>query len=67
VDYLATIFTKAITINGLEQLRNIQTPKRISYIHIASTLWLGPFMAYRNKNHSKKVITSYEGGIRKGT
>ncbi|KAJ4952869.1 hypothetical protein NE237_029701 [Protea cynaroides] len=53
-DYLATMFTEAITINGPEQLGNIQVPKRASYIRaimlelsrIAShLLWLGPFMA----------------------
>ncbi|MFQ6622213.1 hypothetical protein Gotur_001656 [Gossypium turneri] len=54
LDYLATMFTKAITVNGPEQLGNMQVPKRASYIrvimlelsHIAShLLWLGPFMA----------------------
>ncbi|PIN27079.1 NADH:ubiquinone oxidoreductase, NDUFS2/49 kDa subunit [Handroanthus impetiginosus] len=53
-DYLATMFTEAITVNGPEQLGNIQVPKRASYIRaimlelsrIAShLLWLGPFMA----------------------
>ena len=53
-DYLATVFTEAITVKGLEWLGNIQGPKRASYIrvimlelsHIAShLLWLGPFMA----------------------
>ena len=53
-DYLATVFTEAITVKGLEWLGNIQVPKRASYIrvimlelsHIAShLLWLGPFMA----------------------
>ena len=53
-DYLATVFTEAITVNGPEWLGNIQVPKRASYIrvimlelsHIAShLLWLGPFMA----------------------
>ncbi|KAL3618281.1 hypothetical protein CASFOL_038602 [Castilleja foliolosa] len=53
-DYLATMFTEAITVNGPERLGNIQVPKRASYIRaimlelsrIAShLLWLGPFMA----------------------
>ncbi|EXB30986.1 NAD(P)H-quinone oxidoreductase subunit H [Morus notabilis] len=53
-DYLATMFTEAITINGPELLGNIQVPKRASYIRaimlelsrIAShLLWLGPFLA----------------------
>ncbi|PHT95610.1 NAD(P)H-quinone oxidoreductase subunit H, chloroplastic [Capsicum annuum] len=52
-DYLATMFTKAITINGPEQLGNIQVPKRASYIRVimlelsriaSHLLWLGPFM-----------------------
>nr|YP_010340442.1 NADH-plastoquinone oxidoreductase subunit 7 [Solanum imamense]UNZ92767.1 NADH-plastoquinone oxidoreductase subunit 7 [Solanum imamense] len=33
-DYLATMFTEAITINGPEQLGNIQVPKRASYIRV---------------------------------
>ena len=54
LDYLATVFTEAITVNGPEWLGNIQVPKRPSYIrvimlelsHTAShLLWLGPFMA----------------------
>ncbi|CAN4087052.1 unnamed protein product [Withania somnifera] len=53
-DYLATMFTEAITINGPEQLGNIQIPKRASYIRVimlelsriaSHLLWLGPFMA----------------------
>lgn len=53
-DYLATMFTEAITVNAPEKLANIQVPKRASYIRmimlelsrIAShLLWLGPFMA----------------------
>jgi NAD(P)H-quinone oxidoreductase subunit H len=53
-DYLATMVTEAITINGLEQLGNIQVPKRASYIRVimlelsriaSHLLWLGPFMA----------------------
>ncbi|KAI9383372.1 hypothetical protein POPTR_013G074650v4 [Populus trichocarpa] len=51
-DYLATMFTEAITINGPEQLGNIQVPKRASYIRVimlelsriaSHLLWLGPF------------------------
>ncbi|KAB5511225.1 hypothetical protein DKX38_030150 (chloroplast) [Salix brachista] len=51
---LATMFTEAITINGPEQLGNIQVPKRASYIRVimlelsriaSHLLWLGPFMA----------------------
>jgi|TARA_B110000971_G_scaffold221591_1_gene269370 NAD(P)H-quinone oxidoreductase subunit H len=53
-DYLATMFTEAITVNAPEKLANIEVPKRASYIRmvmlelsrIAShLLWLGPFMA----------------------
>jgi len=53
-DYLATMFTEAVTVNAPEKLANIQVPKRASYIRmimlelsrIAShLLWLGPFMA----------------------
>ena len=53
-DYLATMFTEAITVNAPEKLANIEIPKRASYIRmvmlelsrIAShLLWLGPFMA----------------------
>ncbi|KAG4214796.1 hypothetical protein ERO13_A01G140323v2 [Gossypium hirsutum] len=51
---LATMFTEAITVNGPEQLGNIQVPKRASYIRVimlelsritSHPLWLGPFMA----------------------
>ncbi|CAN6458729.1 unnamed protein product [Victoria cruziana] len=57
-DYLATMFTEAITINAPEELGNIQVPKRASYIRIimlelsriaSHLLWLGPFMANINK------------------
>ena len=53
-DYLATMFTEAITVNAPERLANIQVPKRASYIRIvmlelsriaSHLLWLGPFMA----------------------
>ncbi|XP_038880427.1 NAD(P)H-quinone oxidoreductase subunit H, chloroplastic-like [Benincasa hispida] len=53
-DYLATMFTEAITVNGPEELGNIQVPKRASYIRVimlelsriaSHLLWLGPFMA----------------------
>ena len=46
-DYLATMFTEAITVNAPEELVNIKVPKRASYIRvimlelsrIASHLW----------------------------
>ncbi|KAF6151454.1 hypothetical protein GIB67_016266 [Kingdonia uniflora] len=53
-DYLATMFTEAITVNAPEKLGNIQIPKRASYIRVimlelsriaSHLLWLGPFMA----------------------
>ncbi|KAK8263988.1 hypothetical protein V6Z11_D12G077200 [Gossypium hirsutum] len=53
-DYLATMFTEAITVNGPEQLGDIQVPKRAYYIRVIMLelsriayylLWLGPFMA----------------------
>nr|YP_007026193.1 NADH-plastoquinone oxidoreductase subunit 7 [Apopellia endiviifolia]AFU88903.1 NADH-plastoquinone oxidoreductase subunit 7 [Apopellia endiviifolia]WIA67786.1 NADH-plastoquinone oxidoreductase subunit 7 [Apopellia endiviifolia]WKW94995.1 NADH-plastoquinone oxidoreductase subunit 7 [Apopellia endiviifolia] len=53
-DYLATMFTEAITVNAPERLTNIQVPKRASYIRVimlelsriaSHLLWLGPFMA----------------------
>jgi len=53
-DYLATMFTEAITVNAPERLANIQVPKRASYIRVimlelsriaSHLLWLGPFMA----------------------
>lgn len=52
-DYLATMFTEAITVNGPEQLGNIQVPKRASYIRVimlelsriaSHLLWLGPLL-----------------------
>ncbi|MFQ6636474.1 hypothetical protein Gotur_012912 [Gossypium turneri] len=54
LDYLAIMFTEAITVNGPEQLGDIQVPKRASYIRVimlklsriaSYLLWLGPFMA----------------------
>nr|YP_005353004.1 NADH-plastoquinone oxidoreductase subunit 7 [Mankyua chejuensis]ADZ48036.1 NADH-plastoquinone oxidoreductase subunit 7 [Mankyua chejuensis]AJJ48667.1 NADH-plastoquinone oxidoreductase subunit 7 [Mankyua chejuensis] len=53
-DYLATMFTEAITVNAPERLANIRIPKRASYIRVimlelsriaSHLLWLGPFMA----------------------
>uniref|UniRef100_A0AAT9UTC1 NAD(P)H-quinone oxidoreductase subunit H, chloroplastic n=1 Tax=Pallavicinia longispina TaxID=280536 RepID=A0AAT9UTC1_9MARC len=53
-DYLATMFTEAITVNAPEKLTNIQVPRRASYIRVimlelsriaSHLLWLGPFMA----------------------
>nr|YP_010194450.1 NADH-plastoquinone oxidoreductase subunit 7 [Pallavicinia lyellii]QZZ24675.1 NADH-plastoquinone oxidoreductase subunit 7 [Pallavicinia lyellii]QZZ24759.1 NADH-plastoquinone oxidoreductase subunit 7 [Pallavicinia lyellii] len=53
-DYLATMFTEAITVNAPERLTNIQVPRRASYIRVimlelsriaSHLLWLGPFMA----------------------
>ncbi|AFY73696.1 NADH dehydrogenase I, D subunit [Synechococcus sp. PCC 7502] len=52
-DYLATMFTEAITVNAPEKLANVPVPRRASYIRmimlelsrIAShLLWLGTFM-----------------------
>ncbi|CAH2052024.1 unnamed protein product [Thlaspi arvense] len=58
-DYLATMFTEAITVNGPEQLGNIQVPKRASYIRLLicyglALLWqiLGhrlPFLFFRER------------------
>ncbi|MBA0763213.1 hypothetical protein Gotri_012701 [Gossypium trilobum] len=54
VDYLATMFREAITVNGPEQLGNIQVPEKANYIRLimlelnriaSHLLWLGPFMA----------------------
>ncbi|KAL5561006.1 hypothetical protein UlMin_030753 [Ulmus minor] len=54
LDYLAPMFTKEITVNGLEQLGNILIPKRANYNRVimlelsriaSHMLWLGPFMA----------------------
>ena len=53
-DYLATMFTEAITVNAPEKLANVPVPRRASYIRmimlelsrIAShLLWLGTFVA----------------------
>ncbi|XLU25527.1 hypothetical protein S245_061593, partial [Arachis hypogaea] len=53
--YLATMFTEEITVNGPEQLKNIQVPQRATcYIRVimlelsriaSHLLWLGLFMA----------------------
>ncbi|CAN6454613.1 unnamed protein product [Victoria cruziana] len=51
---LTTMFTEAITVNAPKELKNIQVPKRASYIRVimlelsciaSHLLWLGPFMA----------------------
>jgi len=53
-DYLATMFTEAITVNAPEQLADVQVPRRARYIRVlmlelsriaSHLLWLGPFMA----------------------
>uniref|UniRef100_UPI0031F39A7A NADH-plastoquinone oxidoreductase subunit 7 n=1 Tax=Dicranopteris linearis TaxID=37229 RepID=UPI0031F39A7A len=53
-DYLATMFTEAITVNAPEKLANIRIPRRASYIRVimlelsriaSHLLWLGPFPA----------------------
>ncbi|KAL0919187.1 hypothetical protein M5K25_011266 [Dendrobium thyrsiflorum] len=53
-DYLATMFTEAITVNAPERLESVQVPKRANYIRVimlelsriaSHLLWLGPFMA----------------------
>jgi NAD(P)H-quinone oxidoreductase subunit H len=53
-DYLATMFTEAITVNAPERLANIEVPRRASYLRVimlelsriaSHLLWLGPFMA----------------------
>mmetsp|Transcript_69861 Transcript_69861/g.221333 ORF Transcript_69861/g.221333 Transcript_69861/m.221333 type:complete len:392 (-) Transcript_69861:8495-9670(-) len=53
-DYLATMFTEAVTVNAPERLANIEVPKRASYLRVimlelsriaSHLLWLGPFMA----------------------
>lgn len=53
-DYLATMFTEAITVNAPERLANIDVPRRASYLRVimlelsriaSHLLWLGPFMA----------------------
>ncbi|KAI5069172.1 hypothetical protein GOP47_0015473 [Adiantum capillus-veneris] len=52
-DYLATMFTEAVTVNAPEKLANIQIPERASYIRVimpelsriaSHMLWLGPFL-----------------------
>ncbi|MBW4699952.1 MAG: NAD(P)H-quinone oxidoreductase subunit H [Aphanocapsa lilacina HA4352-LM1] len=53
-DYLATMFTEAITVNAPEQLAGVQVPRRARYLRVimlelsriaSHLLWLGPFMA----------------------
>nr|ATL58797.1 NADH-plastoquinone oxidoreductase subunit H [Salvinia cucullata] len=53
-DYLATMFTEAVTVNAPERLANIRVPERASYIRVimlelsriaSHLLWLGPFLA----------------------
>jgi len=53
-DYLATMFTEAITVNAPEKLADVPVPKRASYIRVimlelsriaSHLLWLGPFLA----------------------
>jgi NAD(P)H-quinone oxidoreductase subunit H len=53
-DYLATMFTEAITVNAPEQLANVNVPRRARYIRVlmlelsriaSHLLWVGPFMA----------------------
>jgi len=53
-DYLATMFTEAVTVNAPERLANIEVPRRASYLRVimlelsriaSHLLWLGPFMA----------------------
>ncbi|CAN4109455.1 unnamed protein product [Withania somnifera] len=46
-DYLATMFTEAITINGPEQLGNIQIPKRASYIRYQKLITRNPIFLER--------------------
>ncbi|MEO0853916.1 MAG: NADPH-quinone oxidoreductase, partial [Cyanobacteria bacterium J06648_11] len=53
-DYLATMFTEAITVNAPEQLADVKVPRRASYIRVimlelsriaSHLLWLGTFVA----------------------
>ncbi|MEL7086206.1 MAG: NAD(P)H-quinone oxidoreductase subunit H [Cyanobacteria bacterium P01_A01_bin.3] len=53
-DYLATMFTEAITVNAPEQLANVKVPRRAQYIRVimlelsriaSHLLWLGTFVA----------------------
>lgn len=53
-DYLATMFTEAITVNAPEKLADVAVPRRARYIRVimlelsriaSHLLWLGPFLA----------------------
>ncbi|WP_017327690.1 NAD(P)H-quinone oxidoreductase subunit H [Synechococcus sp. PCC 7336] len=53
-DYLATMFTEAITVNAPEQLADVKVPRRAQYIRVimlelsriaSHLLWLGTFVA----------------------
>ncbi|MEO1134192.1 MAG: NAD(P)H-quinone oxidoreductase subunit H [Cyanobacteria bacterium J06639_1] len=53
-DYLATMFTEAITVNAPERLADVKVPRRASYIRVimlelsriaSHLLWLGTFVA----------------------
>ena len=52
-DYLATMFTEAVTVMAPEQMADVQIPRRASFIRVimmelsriaSHLLWLGPFM-----------------------
>nr|YP_010251320.1 NADH-plastoquinone oxidoreductase subunit 7 [Gentiana haynaldii]QTW90814.1 NADH-plastoquinone oxidoreductase subunit 7 [Gentiana haynaldii] len=74
-DYLATIFKEAIMVKGLQQLRNIQVPKRyirviiLELSHLAShLLGLGPLMANIGTQipflHNYSYIIIFEESLR---
>ncbi len=53
-DYLATMFTEAITVNAPEQLADVKVPRRAQYVRVlmlelsriaSHLLWLGTFVA----------------------